>query len=107
MAAGAATFKCRRHVMTQPYAGTMRVFGYCRVSTTEQADGGVSLSAQQQQVAGYVMMKGWQGEHGLPLFSGRATAFHGWSLTAFGRAQEGLLAGGRCPISVTALAGRR
>jgi hypothetical protein len=29
-------------------------------------------------------------EHGLPLFLGRATAFRGWSLTAFGRAQEGL-----------------
>ena len=29
-------------------------------------------------------------EHGLPLFLGRATAFRGWSLTALGRAQEGL-----------------
>jgi putative DNA-invertase from lambdoid prophage Rac len=38
----------------------MRVFGYCRVSTTEQADGGVSLDAQRQQITGYAMMKSWQ-----------------------------------------------
>jgi DNA invertase Pin-like site-specific DNA recombinase len=38
----------------------MKVFAYCRVSTTEQADGGVSLDAQQQQITGYAMMKGWQ-----------------------------------------------
>src|SRR5215472_16451337 len=37
----------------------MRVFGYSRVSTAEQADEGVSLAAQQQQIAGYSMMKGW------------------------------------------------
>jgi putative DNA-invertase from lambdoid prophage Rac len=37
----------------------MRVFGYCRVSTTEQADEGSSLASQQQQIAGYAMMKGW------------------------------------------------
>jgi putative DNA-invertase from lambdoid prophage Rac len=37
-----------------------RVFGYCRVSTTEQADEGASLAAQQQQITGYCMMKGWQ-----------------------------------------------
>jgi DNA invertase Pin-like site-specific DNA recombinase len=37
----------------------MRVFGYSRVSTAEQADEGVSLAAQQQQIAGYCMMKGW------------------------------------------------
>ena len=37
----------------------MRVFGYSRVSTSEQADEGVSLAAQQQQIAGYVMMKDW------------------------------------------------
>jgi DNA invertase Pin-like site-specific DNA recombinase len=36
----------------------MRVFGYSRVSTAEQADEGVSLAAQQQQIAGYAMMKG-------------------------------------------------
>jgi putative DNA-invertase from lambdoid prophage Rac len=38
----------------------MRVFGYSRVSTSEQADEGVSLAAQAQQIAGYAMMKGWQ-----------------------------------------------
>jgi DNA invertase Pin-like site-specific DNA recombinase len=38
----------------------MKVFGYCRVSTAEQADGGVSLDAQRQQITGYAMMKGWQ-----------------------------------------------
>jgi putative DNA-invertase from lambdoid prophage Rac len=37
----------------------MRVFGYCRVSTTEQADDGSSLASQQQQITGYTMMKGW------------------------------------------------
>ena len=38
----------------------MQVFGYCRVSTTEQADDGVSLAAQKQQITGYAMMKGWK-----------------------------------------------
>src|SRR5580658_39436 len=38
----------------------MRVVGYCRVSTTEQADDGSSLASQQQQITGYAMMKGWQ-----------------------------------------------
>jgi putative DNA-invertase from lambdoid prophage Rac len=37
----------------------MQVFGYCRVSTTEQADEGTSLASQRQQIAGYAMMKGW------------------------------------------------
>jgi putative DNA-invertase from lambdoid prophage Rac len=36
-----------------------KIFGYCRVSTSEQADEGVSLAAQQQQITGYAMMKGW------------------------------------------------
>jgi putative DNA-invertase from lambdoid prophage Rac len=38
----------------------MRVFGYSRVSTSEQADEGASLPAQAQQIAGYAMMKGWR-----------------------------------------------
>src|ERR1700688_4378349 len=38
----------------------MKVVGYARVSTEEQASGGVSLEAQQQQITGYAMMKGWQ-----------------------------------------------
>ena len=38
----------------------MRVFGYSRVSTFEQADEGVSLAAQQQQIAGYCLMKGYE-----------------------------------------------
>jgi DNA invertase Pin-like site-specific DNA recombinase len=38
----------------------MRVVGYARVSTEEQASSGVSLEAQQQQITGYAMMKGWQ-----------------------------------------------
>lgn len=38
----------------------MRVFGYCRVSTADQADDGSSLASQRQQITGYAMMKGWQ-----------------------------------------------
>jgi len=38
----------------------MKVVGYTRVSTEEQASSGVSLEAQQQQITGYAMMKGWQ-----------------------------------------------
>jgi putative DNA-invertase from lambdoid prophage Rac len=37
----------------------MRVFGYCRVSTAEQASNGDSLDTQRQQITGYAMMKGW------------------------------------------------
>jgi putative DNA-invertase from lambdoid prophage Rac len=37
----------------------VKVFGYCRVSTAEQANGGLSLDTQQQQITGYAMMKGW------------------------------------------------
>jgi putative DNA-invertase from lambdoid prophage Rac len=37
----------------------MKVYGYCRVITTEQANSGLSLDTQQQQITGYAMMKGW------------------------------------------------
>ena len=37
----------------------MKVYGYCRVSTAEQANSGLSLADQQQQITGYAMMKGW------------------------------------------------
>jgi putative DNA-invertase from lambdoid prophage Rac len=37
----------------------MKVYGYCRVSTAEQANKGLSLDTQQQQITGYAMMKGW------------------------------------------------
>jgi putative DNA-invertase from lambdoid prophage Rac len=37
----------------------MKVFGYCRVSTAEQANNGDSLETQKQQITGYAMMKGW------------------------------------------------
>jgi putative DNA-invertase from lambdoid prophage Rac len=37
----------------------MEVYGYCRVSTSEQAVNGLSLDSQQQQITGYCMMKGW------------------------------------------------
>src|SRR4051794_17157746 len=37
----------------------MKVLGYLRVSTSEQAVSGDSLEAQRQQVTGYAMMKGW------------------------------------------------
>jgi putative DNA-invertase from lambdoid prophage Rac len=38
----------------------MRVFGYCRVSTNDQANDGSSLASQRQQITGYAMMKGWE-----------------------------------------------
>ena len=38
----------------------MKVYGYCRVSTAEQANGGLSLDQQRQQITGYSMMKGWR-----------------------------------------------
>src|SRR5882757_800714 len=37
----------------------MKIYGYCRVSTSEQAVNGLSLDSQQQQITGYCMMKGW------------------------------------------------
>lgn len=37
----------------------MKVYGYCRVSTHEQANSGLSLDRQKQQITGYDMMKGW------------------------------------------------
>jgi putative DNA-invertase from lambdoid prophage Rac len=36
-----------------------RVYGYCRVSTQEQATNGESLDTQKQQITGYAMIKGW------------------------------------------------
>src|SRR5712671_535245 len=36
-----------------------RVYGYVRVSTSEQAIAGLSLETQQQQITGYCMIKGW------------------------------------------------
>ena len=36
-----------------------KVYGYCRVSTTEQAEDGSSLDTQRQQITGYAMIKGW------------------------------------------------
>ena len=38
----------------------MKVYGYCRVSTFEQASAGLSIETQRQQIAGYAMMKNWQ-----------------------------------------------
>ncbi len=38
----------------------MKVFGYVRVSTSEQAINGDSLYAQNSQLTGYAMMKGWE-----------------------------------------------
>lgn len=38
----------------------MMVYGYARVSTSEQATNGDSLATQEQQIRGYAMMKGWE-----------------------------------------------
>jgi DNA invertase Pin-like site-specific DNA recombinase len=35
------------------------IYGYCRVSTAEQASARLSLETQKQQITGYAMMKGW------------------------------------------------
>lgn len=37
----------------------MKVFGYVRVSTSEQATNGDLVATQKQQITGYAMMKGW------------------------------------------------
>src|SRR3954470_1922070 len=37
----------------------MKVYGYVRVSTAEQADEGSSLASQQRMIEGYALMKGW------------------------------------------------
>jgi len=37
----------------------MKVYGYCRDSTANQANGGLSLDTQRRRVTGDVMMKGW------------------------------------------------
>jgi putative DNA-invertase from lambdoid prophage Rac len=37
----------------------MKVFGYCRVSTAEQANGGLSLDTQRRQIEGWAAVKGW------------------------------------------------
>ncbi|AFL53995.1 putative DNA-invertase from lambdoid prophage Rac [Sinorhizobium fredii] len=38
----------------------MKVFGYVRVSTSEQAANGDSLETQKAKITGYAMMQGWQ-----------------------------------------------
>ena len=38
----------------------MRVLGYVRVSTNEQAENGVSLAAQEQKIRAYCKGTGWQ-----------------------------------------------
>ncbi len=38
----------------------MKVLGYVRVSTIEQASNGESLDTQRRQIIGYAMMKGWE-----------------------------------------------
>lgn len=38
----------------------MRVFGYVRVSTLEQASNGDSLETQKAKILGYAMMQGWE-----------------------------------------------
>ncbi|MER9623318.1 recombinase family protein [Mesorhizobium sp. M0222] len=40
-------------------ADEMKVFGYVRVSTAEQATNGDSLETQKAKIVGYAMMQGW------------------------------------------------
>jgi DNA invertase Pin-like site-specific DNA recombinase len=42
-----------------PDKAAMKVFGYCRVSTAEQANGGLSLDTQRRQIEGWAAVKGW------------------------------------------------
>ena len=44
---------------TEP-AQAARVFGYVRVSTTQQADEGESLQVQRRQITGYAQMQGFK-----------------------------------------------
>jgi putative DNA-invertase from lambdoid prophage Rac len=50
---------CFSNATGDPMKVAPRVFGYVRVSTAEQANSGLSLDTQQQQITGYAMMKGW------------------------------------------------
>jgi putative DNA-invertase from lambdoid prophage Rac len=54
---GCVAYRTFSTVMRKP---VMKVFGYVRVSTSEQAINGDSLYAQNSQVTGYAMMKGWE-----------------------------------------------
>lgn len=38
----------------------MKVYGYVRVSTSEQATNGESLETQKAKITGYAMMQGWE-----------------------------------------------
>jgi len=40
-----------------------RVYGYCRVSTSGQAESGLSLEEQQRRITGRALENGWQIEH--------------------------------------------
>ena len=40
--------------------GALRVFGYCRVSTSEQATNGVSLDEQERRIVAECMGENWQ-----------------------------------------------
>jgi DNA invertase Pin-like site-specific DNA recombinase len=47
------------HCFSNATETAMKVYGYVRVSTAEQANAGLSLDTQRQQITGYAMMKGW------------------------------------------------
>jgi DNA invertase Pin-like site-specific DNA recombinase len=51
-----------REIAVRTAAPAGRVFGYCRVSTVQQADEGESLEVQQRTIAGYATMHGLQVE---------------------------------------------
>jgi DNA invertase Pin-like site-specific DNA recombinase len=41
-------------------AGVQRAFGYCRVSTDQQTESGISLDEQQRKIEARCIENGWQ-----------------------------------------------
>jgi DNA invertase Pin-like site-specific DNA recombinase len=48
---------------TKGQSAAPKVFGYCRVSTSGQAESGLSLEEQERRITGRTLENGWQLEH--------------------------------------------